>query len=120
MNLSERLKSTNGAGVGAGAPAAAATASLPGPASDAEIYHQLKSVLHARIVDRLDLETINRLPEAELKGEIGSVLAQLVSEGELPLNRNERAALVQELLDEMLGLGPLESLLRDLSISDIL
>jgi pilus assembly protein CpaF len=112
MSLSERLKQSEA--VRAGAPVNA------GAAVDLEIYHQLKTALHGRVVDRLDLETVNQLAPEALKLEIANLLAQMVREGGLPLNRREREQMVQELLDEILGLGPLETLLRDSSISDIL
>jgi pilus assembly protein CpaF len=111
MSLSERLKQSD--------TVRPAGADLPG-AVDVEIYYQLKSALHARIVDKLDLETLNRLTPSQLHGEIAGLLGGMVIDGNLPLNRREREQMVQELLDEILGLGPLEALLRDLTISDIL
>jgi pilus assembly protein CpaF len=113
MGLSERLKQSSAA-----TPVAAAD-ELP-RAIDVEIYHKLKAALHGRVVDRLDLQTLERLQPAELKAEIANLLGQMVAEGSLPLNRREREQMVQELLDEILGLGPIEALLRDDSISDIL
>jgi pilus assembly protein CpaF len=112
MSLSERLKQSSAA--------RATTSGELGPTVDLEIYHQLKTALHARVVDRLDLETLNQLSPEQLKHEIANLLAGMTTEGNLPLNRREREQLVQELLDEILGLGPLEALLRDLSLSDIL
>src|SRR5262245_1690416 len=85
-----------------------------------EIYYELKATLHTRIVDRLDLATLNRLSREQFTHEITMVLAQMVSESAVPLNRREREQMVQELVDEMLGLGPLETLMRDPTISDIL
>jgi pilus assembly protein CpaF len=85
-----------------------------------DIYYELKGALHARVVDRLDLATLNRLPREQFVAEITNVLGQMVAESALPLNRREREQMVQELVDEILGLGPLETLMRDLSISDIL
>jgi pilus assembly protein CpaF len=111
MSLSERLKQSS---------AARASAADLTPAVNLEIYHQLKTALHARVVDQLDLETLHQLAPEAIKVEIATLLGQMVSEGNLPLNRREREQMVQELLDEILGLGPLEALLRDLSISDIL
>src|SRR5438128_1837900 len=110
MGLGERLKQSS----------PARPAAEPGGASDVAIYHELKSVLHARVVDKLDLEAMSRLGADQLGGEIATVLSQLVADGNLPLNRRERERMVSELLDEILGLGPLETLLRDPSISDIL
>jgi pilus assembly protein CpaF len=110
MSLSERLKQSS----------QRAAATDLAPAVDLEIFHQLKTALHGRVVDRLNLETLHQIAPDALKMEIASLLGQMVAEGNLPLNRREREQMVQELLDEILGLGPLESLLRDNSISDIL
>ncbi|HEX8952730.1 MAG TPA: CpaF family protein, partial [Polyangia bacterium] len=112
MSLSERLKQSSAA--------RASGSGDVGQTVDLEIYHQLKSALHARVVDRLDLESLQQLSPELLKQEIGNLLGTMVTEGNMPLNRREREQMVQELLDEILGLGPLESLLRDLTISDIL
>ena len=110
-SLSERLKQSS---------VARAASPESSPAVDLEIFHQLKSALHGRVVDRLDLSTLHQLSPEILKQEIGTLLGHMVAEGNLPLNRREREQMVQELLDEILGLGPLETLLRDLTISDIL
>jgi pilus assembly protein CpaF len=110
MSLSQRLKQSS----------AVAEDAAPGGLVDPETYQRLKSNLHARVVDQLDLETASKLPEAELRGQIAGALGQLLEGGDLPLNRTERAQLVDELLDEILGIGPLEALLRDHTISDIL
>jgi pilus assembly protein CpaF len=112
MSLSERLKQSNAVRGAVGTELS--------PAVNLEGYQQLKTALHARVVDRLDLETLHQLAPEALKMEIAALLGQMVAEGNLPLNRREREQMVQELLDEILGLGPLEALLRDLSISDIL
>jgi pilus assembly protein CpaF len=114
MSLSQRLKQSSpprppGGGDGP-----------PPPPADIESYHQLKNTLHEAIVEKLDLETINRLTPGQLREEIAGLLGQFVADGNLPLNRREREQMVQELLDEILGLGPLEAMLHDPSISDIL
>jgi pilus assembly protein CpaF len=85
-----------------------------------ELYYDLKGALHTRLVDRLNLETLGRLTREQLTAEIGALLAQMVAGTSLPLNRREREQMVVELIDDILGLGPLEALLRDNSISDIL
>src|SRR5690349_2339607 len=102
MGLSERLKQSSAA-------RPIVSGELPN-AVDVEIYHHLKATLHGRVVDRLDLESIGHLEPEQLKAEITNVLAQMLQEGSLPLNRREREQMVQELLDEILGLGPLEAL----------
>jgi pilus assembly protein CpaF len=85
-----------------------------------EAYHRLKGELHQRLIDRIDLTTIEDIPRDKLREEMRGSLAALLSGVEIPLNRAERELMVEELLDEITGLGPLEPLLRDESISDIL
>jgi pilus assembly protein CpaF len=115
MGLRERLHPNKGGSDDPSTPGSGAFS------SDApEVYHQLKGELHRRLVDKLDLETIEKLPRAELRGELRAILGTVVAGAELPLNRGERERLIEELLDEVTGLGPLEPLLRDGTISDIL
>jgi pilus assembly protein CpaF len=85
-----------------------------------EAYHRLKGELHKRLIDRIDLTTIEDVPRDKLREEMRGTLATMLSGAEIPLNRAERELMVEELLDEITGLGPLEPLLRDESISDIL
>ena len=85
-----------------------------------EDYDRLKASLHTRLVDQLDSEALRKLGPERLREQLGRVVAALLAEGPLPLNRQERDALAEELLDEIVGLGPLEPLLRDPTISDIL
>ena len=103
----------------AATPHPADGASSPGRVS-ADAYHELKDELHQRLIDKLDLRTIDQLPREQLRDELRLILNQLLAASELPLNRIEREQLVEELLDEVTGLGPLEPLLRDPTISDIL
>ena len=85
-----------------------------------EIYQNLKHELHQKLIEKLDLRTIEKLPREQLRDELRGILSNLLQGTELPLNRQERELMVEELLDEVTGLGPLEPLLRDQSISDIL
>jgi pilus assembly protein CpaF len=85
-----------------------------------ESYHQLKGELHQRLIDKIDLTTMENLPREQIREEMRAILAGMLSGSDLPLNRTERELMVEELLDEITGLGPLEPLLRDQSISDIL
>jgi pilus assembly protein CpaF len=120
MGLRERLKQQGHAPAGStggtpvfGAPTTYNTISP-------EIYHDLKGELHQRLIDKLDLKTIEKLPREQLREELRVILGSILSGTDLPLNRAEREQMVEELLDEVTGLGPLEPLLRDNSISDIL
>ncbi|MEA2701204.1 MAG: pilus assembly protein CpaF, partial [Myxococcales bacterium] len=85
-----------------------------------EVYHNLKHELHQKLIEKLDLKTIDQLPREQLLDELRNILAALLAATDLPLNRTERDQMVEELLDEVTGLGPLEPLLRDNTISDIL
>src|SRR3954454_3732988 len=85
-----------------------------------EIYQNLKHELHQKLIEKLDLRTIEKLPRDQLRDELRAILSNLLQGTELPLNRQEREQMVEELLDEVTALGPLEPLLRDQAISDIL
>jgi pilus assembly protein CpaF len=85
-----------------------------------DIYQNLKHELHQKLIEKLDLRTIEKLPRDQLRDELRAILSSLLQGTELPLNRQEREHMVEELLDEVTGLGPLEPLLRDQAISDIL
>lgn len=83
-------------------------------------YQELKSRIHRRLLDRLDLSNLARIPQEALEAEIGRAVEALVQAESMPLNRSERDRLVVEVLHETLGLGPLEPMLHDPQISDIL
>ena len=76
--------------------------------------------LHSRLIANLDLSTIGNRTDAELLAEIRSAAEELCLRGNNLLTSAERDQLVEEVMDETFGLGPLEKLLRDPSISDIL
>ena len=90
------------------------------PNANPDAYHDLKHELHQKLVEKLDLQTIERLPRDQLRDELRLIMNQLLATSDLPLNRIEREQLVEELLDEVTGLGPLEPLLADTTISDIM
>ena len=85
-----------------------------------DAHHELKHELHQKLIEKLDLQTIERLPRDQLRDELRAILNQLLAASDLPLNRVEREQMVEELLDEVTGLGPLEPLLADTTISDIM
>jgi pilus assembly protein CpaF len=76
--------------------------------------------LHRRLIEELNLAALEKLPEADLRKEIHGIIAQWVVAERLALNAKELDAFVSEVMDEMTGLGPLEPLLKDPTISDIL
>ena len=118
MGLTERLRAPDAVRTNA---LDAAALSASGASSDARAaYQQSKTAMHAALVDQVDLVSLSRLPAAELRTQITHLLTEKVGSADLPLNRAEREQMVRELTDEILGLGPLEPLLRDAAISDIL
>ncbi|WP_439522347.1 CpaF family protein [Marivita sp.] len=85
-----------------------------------ERLSEIKLELHRALLDNLNLAALDKATENELKDEISSITAESLQEKGMVLNREERGALNQELYDEVKGLGPLETLLKDETVSDIL
>src|SRR5215813_4585874 len=83
-------------------------------------YQQVKSDLHRKILDRLDLEKLGRTSGDAARDEVLSLIRNAVNNEAVPLSFAERERLSREILDEIFGLGPLEQLLKDNTISDIL
>src|SRR5262250_994161 len=83
-------------------------------------YQQVKADLHRKILDRLDLEKLGRTSGDSARDEVLVVIRNAVNSEVVPLSFAERERLSREILDEIFGLGPLEPLLKDHSISDIL
>jgi pilus assembly protein CpaF len=83
-------------------------------------FQELKFVVHRKLLRRVNIEALASMPEARIRGDIRSAVVGLVDEEKVPLNLSEKERLVDEILDEVLGLGPLEPLLEDPHISDIL
>ncbi|AMY70759.1 CpaF family protein [Frigidibacter mobilis] len=85
-----------------------------------EKLSELKVQLHKRLLDDLNLSALEHATEADLRQEIGAITTEALEEMSVVLNKDERFTLVQELYDEVMGLGPLEPLLKDDSVNDIL
>jgi pilus assembly protein CpaF len=83
-------------------------------------YQQVKADLHRRILDRLDLEKLGRTPGQAARDEVLLLIRNTVNSEAVPLSFAERERLAREILDEIFGLGPLEPLLKDPTVSDIL
>lgn len=109
MKLSERLKGSGQVSI-----------IYPDSLVISETYQEIKSRVHAKLIDRLDLSALNAIEREDLVSEVSKAIEDLVKKGDLPLNQREREKLSQEILDEILGFGPLEPLLKDETISDIL
>jgi len=83
-------------------------------------YQQVKADLHRKILDRLDLEKLGRNTGDSAREEVLALIRNSVNSEVVPLSFAERERLSREILDEIFGLGPLEPLLKDHTISDIL
>ncbi|MDV6342315.1 CpaF family protein [Nitrosomonas sp. Is35] len=83
-------------------------------------FHELKSRIHQKLLDRVDLSVMEKLPPDRLTNELRTLVEQLLIEEKIPINLTERGSLVSDIQHEILGLGPLEPLLADPTISDIL
>jgi pilus assembly protein CpaF len=83
-------------------------------------YQQVKADLHRKILDRLDLEKLGRTNSDTARDEVLVLIRSSINSEAVPLSFAERERLAREILDEIFGLGPLEQLLKDPSISDIL
>ncbi|HZM97305.1 MAG TPA: CpaF family protein [Vicinamibacterales bacterium] len=100
--------------------AAPATSSAPVHATVRQQYLDLRASIHRKLLGRLNLEALAHVERAKAEGEIRSLLVQLLAEESTPISLAERETLFAEVLDDVFGLGPLEPLLRDPTISDIL
>ncbi|MGH9312426.1 MAG: CpaF family protein [Vicinamibacterales bacterium] len=83
-------------------------------------YIELKAAVHKKLLNRLNLEALAGADRARAEGEIRTLLFELIAEEGTPLSMTEREAILGDVIDEVFGLGPLEPLLRDPSINDIL
>lgn len=83
-------------------------------------YQKLKRDIHQAVLDRVELERLSRLPADQVRQEIATLIARILEDQKAPANDLERRQLVTDVYDEMFGFGPLEVLLRDPTISDIL
>ena len=79
-----------------------------------------KAEIHRILISRLDLEKLSRVNSKQARTAVSAVVEEIIREQHVPLNAEEQESVQTELLDEVFGLGPLEPLLRDARISDIL
>ena len=85
-----------------------------------ERMSELKVELHKRLLENLNLAALENATEGNLKVEIAAIVAEALEEMSVVLNKDDRSILNQDLYDEVMGLGPLEPLLKDETINDIL
>jgi pilus assembly protein CpaF len=95
-------------------------AAAPQQTVQRDAYKQLKEQMHLKLVDQFDLTTLETLPAEKLRAEIAAMIDRLLLEEQAPVSALERRMLVRDIQHEMLGFGPLELLMADPAVSDIL
>src|SRR5688572_26551014 len=83
-------------------------------------YLEVRGVVHRKLLTRLNLEKLASVERSRVEAEIRPLVSSLIVESGIPLSLTEREAIVGDVLDEVFGFGPLEPLLRDKTVSDIL
>ena len=83
-------------------------------------HTELKVALHQRLLDLINLQALDQMSREQIQAEVGDIVAEELAKQNHALNHAERKQLVNDVLDELLGLGPLEPLLKDPTITDIL
>lgn len=81
---------------------------------------EIRTRVHRKLLDRLNLSNLDRVDRAQVMDTIRSVIKDLIADDSIPLNVEEREALTGQILDEIFGLGPLQPLMEDVTVSDIL
>jgi pilus assembly protein CpaF len=110
MSLRERLTS----------PAADGVAASPQLAVQRDAYKALKEAMHLKLLDQFDLTVLETLAPDKLRQEIATAIDRLLLDADTPVSAIERRMLVRDIQHEMLGFGPLELLMADPTVSDIL
>jgi pilus assembly protein CpaF len=105
----------------AAAVSARPVAAGPAQLTDRQVYlQQLKVRIHQQLVERLDVQNLKSLPAETVRGEVRSLVRTLCEQEKGLITGPEQERLMDEVMDETFGLGPLETLLKDTTISDIL
>ncbi|GAB7024483.1 CpaF family protein [Salidesulfovibrio brasiliensis] len=123
MNLAARLNRNRTAPGGTEAPKAVAAPKVAKTDNGtSEVFFEIKTRIHDRLIDLLDLSLLDRLEENEMRAEIAKAAEGLLWEEfqNAPLNLAERKKMLAEIQDEVVGLGPLEPLVKDPTVNDIL
>jgi pilus assembly protein CpaF len=92
----------------------------PGPAADPAAFAELKERIRTALMSRIDPSVAARIPRQTLRAEVAKLVCEIANEERIQLNELEEAALANELTDDMVGLGPLEPLLEDEDVTDVL
>jgi pilus assembly protein CpaF len=93
---------------------------VPRPKVEDNAYQEIKSKIHYKLLDMLDLGSLEQMLNGQRVAELPRLIEQILQKEPTPLNSDERRRIIEEVQHEMLGLGPLEPLLEDPTISDIL
>ena len=91
-----------------------------GAFSKRDAHTDLKVELHQRLLDLINLAALEKMSRQQIEAEVGDIVYEELAKQNQALNNNERKALVSDVLDELLGLGPIEPLLKDPTVTDIL
>jgi pilus assembly protein CpaF len=83
-------------------------------------YREMKAKIHSQILQEIDLESLNKLQENVARNRVSEAIRELLHRDRTPLALTERERMVNEIVDELFGLGPIEPLLADAAVSDIL
>src|SRR3984885_3198432 len=93
---------------------------VPIPIPARNDFSAVKTAIHRKLIQKLNLDRLSEIRREDVRREVSQILEALVVGESTPMNLQERERLAQEVLDEVFGLGPLEPLLNDPSVSDIL
>jgi pilus assembly protein CpaF len=96
------------------------TRATPRPATNADRWFGIKTQIHSKLLNSLSPEQLKTLNKDGMREQIGTVVERLIADEQLPMTLAERERAIEEVLDEVFGLGPLEPLLKDPTVSDIL
>lgn len=85
-----------------------------------QAFQQLKTRLHRQMVDAIDMSKAGQLPERDLRLQLRALASHLCSQQSVNLSADDREGMVREIMDEIYGFGPIESLMQDTDVSDVL
>jgi pilus assembly protein CpaF len=97
-----------------------ASRSIPKPGSGTDRWFGIKAQIHSKLLDSLTPDQLKSLTKEGVRQQIGAVVERIITDDQTPMTVAERERLIEEVLDEVFGLGPLEPLLQDAAVSDIL
>ena len=106
--------------VAAVAPAATVSPATAADNRRRDQYTDLKVAMHQKLIERINLAALETMSREQVGRDIGDIVQEMLKEINHALNQTERRQLIEDILDELLGLGPLEPLLKDPTISDIM